>query len=129
MRRLASLCLLALAQSCDSFTDPATRLAADIEAASNRLGGAAGAAYTASHKTPSKAGDCAGPCTVQFDRVGALIVWCKDAAGATVSSHSTTYHARFVDTQRTFILDKPPGSALAIDLERRNGRAVIVDVR
>lgn len=99
------------------------------KAASNRLGGVAGSAYTASHKTPSKAGDCAGPYTVQFDRVGALIVWCRDAAGATVSSHSTTYHARFVDTQRTFILDKPPGSALAIDLERRNGRAVIVDVR
>jgi hypothetical protein len=66
---------------------------------------------------------------VQFDRVGALIVWCEDAAGATVSSDSTTYHARFVDTQRTFVLDKLPASTLAIDLERRNGRAVIVNVR
>ncbi len=129
MKRFDSLCFLLLAAGCDGFTDPATRLAADLEAASNRLSGVAGAAYTGFHKTPSKAGDCAGPYTVQFDKVGALIVWCKNAAGATVSSHSTTYHARHVDTQRTFLLDKPSGSTLAIDLERRNGRAVIVDVR
>jgi hypothetical protein len=126
--RLFSACLF-LAVGCDGLTDPATRLAADIEAASIRLSGVAGAGHTAFHKTPSKTGDCAGPYTVQFDKVGALIVWCKNAAGATVSSHSTTYHARFVDTQRTFILDKPSGSTLAIDLERRGGRAVIVDVR
>jgi hypothetical protein len=114
---------------CDGLTDPATRLAADIEAASIRLSVVAGAGHTAFHKTPSKTGDCAGPYTVQFDKVGALIVGCRNAAGATVSSHSTTYHARFVDTQRTFILDKPSGSTLAIDLEGRGGRAVIVDVR
>jgi hypothetical protein len=129
MKRWDSLYFLLLAAGCDGFTDPATRLAADIEAASNRLGGAAGATYTASHETPSKAGDCAGPYTVQFDRFGALIIRCRNAAGATVSRHSTTYHARFVDTQRTFILDKPSGSTLAIDLQRRNGRAVIIDVR
>ena len=55
MKRLDLLLLLLLAVGCDGFTDPATRLAADLEAASNRLGGVAGAAYTASHRTPSKA--------------------------------------------------------------------------
>lgn len=46
-----------------------------------------------------------------------------------MSSHSTTYHSRFVDTPRTWILDKPAASTLTIDLQRQGGRAVIVDVR
>jgi hypothetical protein len=60
--------------------------------------------------------------------VGALIVWCKDATGDTVSSHSTSYHARFVDTSGTHLLQKSAGTTLTIDLERRNGRAVISGV-
>ena len=35
---------------------------------------------------------------------------------------------RFVETRETFIVAKPARSVLAIRLERRNGRAVIVDV-
>jgi hypothetical protein len=71
-----------------------------------------------------------GPYRVQLDKVGAIIVWCKDAAGdTTVSSHSTSYHARFVDTVETRIVDKPAKEALVIDLERRGGRVVIVGVR
>ena len=58
-----------------------------------------------------------------------MIIWCKDAAGATVSSHSTTYHARHVDTPQTFLLDKAAGTTLTIELERRGGRAVITDAR
>lgn len=66
---------------------------------------------------------------MQFDKVGALIVWGKDAAGNTVSSHGTSYHSRFVDTPKTYILEKPAGSTLVIDLERRGNRAIITDVR
>jgi hypothetical protein len=65
---------------------------------------------------------------VQLDKVGALIVWCKDAAGNTVASGSTTYHSRFIDTPQTYILEKPAGSTLVIEIERRNGRAVVVNV-
>lgn len=114
---------------CDFATDPATRLAYDLEAAADLLGNEDRATYTAHHATPSKSGECTGPYKVQLDQVGAMIIWCKDAAGETVSSHSTTYHARFVDTPETFLIDKATGSTLAIDLERRNSRAVIVDVR
>jgi hypothetical protein len=121
--------LAILACGCDLPTDAATRLAYDIEAGSNRLGGGAGATYRIRHETPSKTGECTGPYKVQLDKAGALIVWCKDAAGGTVSSHSTSYHARFADTPRTYLLDKPAGAALVVDLERRDGRAVIVDVR
>jgi len=128
-RRFALYGVLATLAACGIGTDAATRLASDIEAGAGHLGSAPGARYTIADATPSKGGECTGPYTVQLDRVGALIVWCKDAAGHTVSSHSTSYHTRFVDTERTFLLDKPAGSTLAIDHERRGGRAVVVDVR
>ena len=66
---------------------------------------------------------------MQLDKVGALVIWCKDETGKTVSSHSTSYHARVVDTPQTYILEKPAGSILTIDIERRGDRAVITVVR
>jgi len=123
------LAFAAAVAGCDAFTDAATRLAYDIEGGTGRLGREAGARYSIQHKTPSKAGECVGPYKVQVDKVGALVIWCGDGSGGTVSSHSTSYHARFVDTPKTYILDKPAGATLTIDLERRGGRAVITDVR
>jgi len=116
------------AAACGPFTDAATRLAYDIENGSERLGDDDGARYALIHQTPSRPGDCEGSYKVQLDDVGAIIIWCRDPAGAAVSSHSTSYHRRFVETARTFILDKPAGSPLTIVLERRRGRPVIVDV-
>lgn len=123
---LGFLCMTA---GCDGWTDAATRLASDIEAGAGRLGGQNGAKHSIRHETPSKSDECTGPYTVQLDKVGAIIIWCKDAGGRTVSSHSTTYHARFIDTLQTWILEKPAGASLTIDIERRNGRAVVTDVR
>lgn len=114
---------------CSGMTDAATRIAYDIEAGVDQLGEDDGAKYTIRHDTPSKSGECEGPYKAQFDKVGALIVWCYDAGGQTVSSHSTSYHRRFVDTPRTAIVDKPARATLSIDLERRDGRAVIANVR
>jgi hypothetical protein len=125
---LLLLPLLGAGVGCDIATDAATRLAYDIEAGAGQLGNKAGARYSIEHHTPSKSGECVGPYTVQLDMVGALIVWCKDATGDTVSSHSTSYHARFVDTPGTHLLQKSAGTTLTIDLERRNGRAVISGV-
>lgn len=125
MRWLPLLVLLALTAGCDAFTDAATRIAYDIEAGAGRLGKEAGARYSIMHNTPSKSGECVGPYKVQLDKVGALIIWCKDEAGKTVSSHSTTYHGRFVDTPQTYILEKPAGSPLTIDIERRGSRAIV----
>lgn len=109
------------------FTDAATRLAYDIESGVNRMNRLDEARDSIRH-TPAESSECAGPYTVQLDKVGALIVWCKDAAGNVVASGSTSYHARFIDTPTTYILDKPAGSTLAIDLERRAGRVVVADV-
>jgi hypothetical protein len=126
-RRLLFLLLLAAVAGCDAFTDPATRIAYDIEAGASHLGKEAGAKYGIQHHTPSKSGECVGPYTVQLDKVGALVIWCKDETGKTVSSHSTSYHARFVDTPQTYILQKPAGSTLKIEIERRGGRAVVTN--
>jgi hypothetical protein len=120
--------LVAVLAGCGDFTDAATRIAYDLEAGVPRLGSEEGATYTVRHATPSRRGECAGPFKVQFDKVGALIIWCKDSGGGTVSSHSTTYHARFVATSLTYIVDKPAGSVLLIQIERKNGRAVITNV-
>lgn len=112
---------------CDTFTDAATRVAYDIEAGVDHLGKEAGTRYSIRHNTPSKAGQCVGPYTVQLDKVGALVIWCKDETGKTVSSHSTSYHARFVDTPQTYILEKAAGSTLTIDIERRGSRAFVTN--
>lgn len=112
------------------FTDAATRLAYDLEKGAGKLGPAEGAAWTVIHRTPSKSGECEHDYTVQLDQVGALIIWCRDQAGtATLSSHSTSYHARYMDTPRTYLLDKKAGEPLLIDLERRSSRAVVAGVR
>lgn len=128
--KIAAAALLGAALLTGCWTDAATRLAYDLEGAAGRLGRAEGARYVLVHRAPSKAGQCVGPYTVQLDKVGAIIVWCKDAAGeATVSSHSTSYHGRMVDTPETYIVDKRASEALHIDLMRRDGRPVIVGVR
>jgi len=111
------------------FTDAATRLAYDIKAGEARLGRESGATYRIVGITPARRGECAGPYTVQFDRVGAIIVWCADENGHTVSSHSTSYHRRYVDTAQTFLLKKPAGATLTLVLERRGDRAIVTDIR
>lgn len=121
--------LMFLAGCGDLFTDAATRIAYDLESASQQLGNSEGMRYRLEHHTPSKRNECDGPYKVQLDQVGALIIWCYDAAGNTTSSHSTSYHARFIDTPQTWLLDKAAGETLVIELERRNGRAQVVDAR
>jgi len=128
LQAFASVLSVLLLGGC--LTDAATRLAYDIEVGAGRVGRADGAKYTVVHRVPSSAGECVGPYRVQLDKVGAIVVWCKDTAGdTTVSSHSTSYHARFVDTPETRIVDKPANEALVIELERRDGRVVIASVK
>jgi hypothetical protein len=127
-RRLPLLLAPLLLAGC--FTDAATRLAYDLESAAGKIGAAEGAKWTVAHRTPSRPGECDHDYKVQLDQVGAIIVWCRDQAGTgTLSSHSTSYHARFVATPRTYILDKKAGDPLLIDLERRGGRVLVVDAR
>lgn len=127
-RGLALLAPTLLLAAC--WTDAATRLAYDLERGAGKVGSPEGATYAVVHRTPSEPGECVGPYQVQLDRVGAIIVWCKDASGgATVSSHSTSYHGRFVDTPETHIVNKRAGEPLVVTLERRGGRVVVASVR
>jgi hypothetical protein len=127
-RGLALLAATLLLAGC--WTDAATRLAYDLERGAGKVGAAEGATHAVVHQTPSKVGECVGPYQVQLDRVGAIIVWCKDASGAaTVSSHSTSYHGRFVDTPETHIVNKRAGEPLTVTLVRRGGRVVVAGVR
>lgn len=127
-RLLFMLACVAAVCGCD-VTDPATRIAHDIETGTAQLGSAEGAAATIRHEFPSKAGECVGPYRVQVDKTGALLVWCKDDGGATVSSHSTSYAARFARAPQTYIVDKPARATLEIDLVRQQGQAVVSGVR
>lgn len=111
------------------LTDGATRIAYAIEAGVGGLAQAEGSRHAIESISPTRGGECAGPYKLQLDKVGALIVWCMDAAGAVASSHSTSYHARFIDTPKTYLLDKAAGETLTIDLERRGGRASVSNVR
>ena len=129
MRKGVAMAAAGLLAGCGFATDPATRLAADLEAGSERLRMDDGATDSVHHATPSRAGQCGGPYKVQLDKVGAMIVWCYDISGATVSSHSTTSHAPHVETPRTYIVDKGAGDTLIVDLKRHDGRAVITGVR
>lgn len=124
---LKIICLILVIFGCGTFTDPATRIAYDIEEGVKHLS-KSDDKYTLQHKTPSKAGECEGPYKVQFDKVGALIIWCYNESGETVSSHSTSYHARFVDTPETYLLDKGAGETLVIELQQRGNKAVILGV-
>ncbi|CAE6486703.1 MAG TPA: hypothetical protein DEO56_04185 [Nitrosomonas nitrosa] len=127
MRKFILMPLLLLA---GCFTDAATRIAYDIEAGAQRIAQVDGARLSLAHRTPSRSGECEGNYTVQLDQVGAIIIWCRDKQDRqVVSSHSTSYHRRFVDTLRTFILEKKAGETLFIELERRDGRTLITEAK
>lgn len=127
VRILVVLAMTLSINGCGAFTDAATRLAYDIASAAKTLRHD-GASTTLRHETPSRRGQCEGPYTVQLDQVGALVIWCKDDAGQTIASPGTSYHRRFVQTPVTYRLDKAAGEPLIIELERRGGAVLIVNV-
>jgi len=114
--------------ACNLLEDPATRLAYVIESEVRHLGHAEGARYTIRYQ-PSEELSNGGSYSVQFDKVGVLIVWYMDANGKVTESATTSYYSRFVTTPRTYKVDKSGDKALQIELERIGKRAVIVDVR
>ena len=125
---LLPLPVLLLLTGC--FTDAATRLAYDIETAARRVGHPENSRFTLAHHTPSRKGECDNQYKVQLDKAGALIIWCQSGKnGQASSSHSTSYHSRFVATPQTRILEKNAGETLFIELERQNGKVVISDAK
>jgi hypothetical protein len=115
--------------ACEALSDPATRIAYAMEGKVSHLASRDGSRYTIRVNPPSGLAASGGSYSVQFDKVGALIVWYKDAGGKVTESGSTSYYSRFVDTPQTYKVTKPGSMALLIDFEREGGRAVIVNVR
>jgi len=118
---LAVLCLA----GCSVMEDAATSVAYDLERGVRQLGSKEGSTHIVVHDAKARAGADVRSLTVQFDKVGALIVWYKDEAGTVIESGSTSYHSRFVDSPETIIVDAQIESPLSIELHRRNGRAVV----
>jgi hypothetical protein len=114
---------------CSLLQDPGTRLGFAIEAGVKHLPAQNGSTYTIRYEPPKWLAKRGYSYSVQLDKTGALIVWYKDARGKVTESGTTTHHSRFVDTPKTYKIDKPGNSPLLIELKRENGRAVIVGVR
>jgi len=124
----AALVLSALIGGCGDFlTDGATRLAYELEATANKV--SATGRTTLEHRPKATPDGCAGAYKLQLSANAGMVIWCKDAAGKTVSSHITTYHLRFVDVPQTWIVDKAAGTPTFIDLERSGGKVVVTAVR
>ena len=122
------ICLLT---ACQYLTDGGTRVGSQLERGALGLPQDEGSTYTVTGITPAIRGDCTGPYRVQFDRVGGIVVWCYDDGSPghhVVGGGSTTHAARYVDTAKTWIIDKPAGATITADLQRRRGRPVIVNV-
>lgn len=123
---IVALITVLLLAGCGVFTDAATRLAYDLEHAAKQLRND-GDRFTLYHETPSRRGECDGPYVVQLDKVGALVIWCKNESGEVLASPGTSYHRRFVRTSETFYLEKRAKETLIIELQKHGSEAVIVD--
>jgi len=125
--RLACLALSAVLYGC---TDGATRIAYDIESGVAAFQRSDAGTYVIRHVPESMPDGCADAYTVQFSANSSLVIWCKESAGGKVtSSHTTTYHLRFVKIPKTFKLDKAAGEPTIIELRKENGAIVITRVR
>lgn len=118
---LIALCIL----GCSFLEDAATSLAHDIERGVRQLESGEGSTHVIVHDASKRATADARTIKVQLDEVGALIVWYMDADGEVLESGSTTYLSRFVDIPETILVDKQIESPLSIEVQRRNGRAVV----
>src|SRR5437773_2470620 len=103
-RKAACLTVTAMLVAC---SDGATRIAFDIESGVAAFERSTATSYSIRHVPDAKPDGCAGSYTVQFSAHSSLLIWCKDSASSQVtSSHTTTYHLRFVEVPQTFKLDK-----------------------
>lgn len=128
MRTTLPFFLVLILAGCSLFEDAATSIAYDIERGVRHLGSKEGSTRVITHHAQSRAGPEVRTIKVQFDKVGALIVWYSDENGKVVSSSSTSYLGRFVTIPETIILEKPIDDPVRIKVERRNGRAVVTRV-
>jgi len=124
---LAAFLIAPLTACLDFLTDAATAIAYDIESHTASFARSNAAMATLVHVPKSSRGGCEDGYRVQFTRASSLVVWCR-APGSTaqsVSSHTTTYHLRFVDVSETIIVDKRRGEPLSIEIAKGPHKPVV----
>jgi hypothetical protein len=115
---------------CSGCSDGATRIAYDIESAVAAFRRSDASSYSMKHVPEARPEGCGGAYTVQFTADSSLVIWCRKPDGAGVaSSHTTTYHLRFVRIAQTFRIDKAAGEATIIELAKQDGAVVMTGVR
>jgi hypothetical protein len=115
---------------CRYLTDGGTRVGTQLERGAGELGNDEGATYTVTGITPAISDDCTGPYRVQFDN-GGVVVWCYDNGSPdqhVVGGGSTSHSVPYVDTPQTWIIDKPAGATISVDLKRSHARPIIAKV-
>ncbi len=128
MKPILPLLFVLFFVGCSFLEDSATSIAYDIKRGVRHLKNKEGSIYVIVHDAKSRASADARTIKVQFDKVGALIVWYMDVDGKVLESGSTSYLSRFVAIPETIIADKPIDSPLSIEIQRRNGRAIVARV-
>lgn len=122
-------------------SDAATRVAYDIESGTRKLGTTDGNRAEITHTPRSWPDGCAGSYTLRIERgkasnqghgnffiqekSGGISVSCFGDGGNSMA-WGTTYHLRFVDVLATVEVTKNGGEAAVIDIQRVDGRAVLV---
>lgn len=124
---LAVLAAALTLASCGFLYDPATCLDAKVDAAAAQLDDTDGATLDIEYRPPDIGQNSS--YAVQFDKVGALIVWYKNASGQVTDSGSTSHLARYVDIPKTYIVEKSADAVLTVELQRQHGRVVVTAVR
>ncbi len=111
-------------------SDGATRIAYEIESGVAAFRRSDAKTASIRHVPEARPDGCAGAYTVQFTANSALVIWCRKSDGSAVqSSHTTTYHLRFVEVPRTYKLDKAAGEPTIIELAKENGKVVVSNIR
>ena len=122
-------------------SDAATRVAYDIESGTRTLGTTDGNRTEITHTPRAWPDGCAGSYALRIERgkasdqghgnfrveekSGGISVSCFGNDGSSMA-WGTTYHLRFVDVTATVEVTKNGGEAAIIELQRVNGRTVVV---
>jgi hypothetical protein len=118
-----------VAALCLACTDAATRVAYDLEAGAKQLESSSSSSYVVDHAPSKQPEGCPGGYTLQLNKESSLLVWCQDESeGPSVSSHTTTYHLRFVHVPETYKIHKGPGEHARIALTKRAGGIFVTGV-
>jgi len=129
LRRLTLAVLAALTFLSAGCSDGATRIAFELESAAADFRRSSDTTRTLRHMPETWPEGCDDAYTIQFSARSSLLIWCIPAIGEkATSSHTTTYHLRFVKVPKTYIVDKAAGKPTFIELTKVDGDVVITGV-